>query len=172
MDLGNLFSPIPILRQVLGGAGASPQPATIQKTNGERNPAAALEKVNADLPESRVDRDLPQQLHAALEPNSAKAEAHIPDNGIKVTISKDTIQKVLTVVEPFLSDFRGILDKFLSTPFDKPMTGGEFFGKYLTKLEPLMEIVIPSIMNYLDKFPTGQTSLNPANAETAIATPA
>ena len=93
-------------------------------------------------------------------------------NGIEVKISKDTFQKVLTVVKPFLSDLKGNLDKFLSTPFDKPMTGGEFFGQYLKKLEPLMKIVIPPIMNYLDKFPTGQTSLNPANAETAIATPA
>jgi hypothetical protein len=100
------------------------------------------------------------EFHAAL------MKASIPDDGIKIGISKDTIQKVLTFLQPLLADFRGNLDRFLTKPLDQSLP------EYLKKIEPLLGTVIPHIESYITTLsPTTQKILNPANTQATAPNP-
>jgi hypothetical protein len=156
-----------LARNLLTG-GTPQQPATIQR-EAEQLPITRIADVNAILP-TPSEQDLLKkqlQLHATVESGPVKPETAIPDDGIKIGISKETIQKVLTFLQPLLADFRGNLDRFLTKPLDQSLP------EYLKKIEPLLGTVIPHIESYITTLsPTTQKILNPANTQATAATPA
>jgi hypothetical protein len=102
--------------------------------------------------------------------NVALTKASIPD-GIEVKISKDTIQKVLTFAEPFLPDFKGNLDRFLSKPFDKPTTGIELMEKFFSI--PLARKILDATGNYMGELSSKAAVLHPEQTQAAtVPTPA
>lgn len=130
-------------------------------------PAAVVVSGNQEISNQELLAMAQKRAEGNPEFHAALMKASIPDDGIKIGISKDTIQKVLTFVEPLLSDFKGNFEKFLTAPLDKS------FPEYLKKIEPLLKIVIPTIEKYINKLdPTIQKNLNPANAQATVPTPA
>ncbi len=147
---------------------APQQPSIIQKTDGQQKPATPIEQVNAILPTPSEQDLLKQQLqlHATVESGPVKPKTAIPDDGIKIGISQETIQKVLTFLQPLLADFRGNLDRFLTKPLDQSLP------EYLKKIEPLLGTVIPHIESYITTLsPTTQKILNPANTQATAPNP-
>lgn len=117
---------------------------------------------NQELPEMAQKRAAGDPvLHAAL------MKASTPDDGIEVKISKDTIQKLLTFVEPFLHDFKGNFDKFLSKPFDKPTTGIELMEKFFSI--PLARKILEATGNYMGELSSKAAVLHPETTQAAIA---
>ena len=189
MGLAGLFGPI--LKQVLGG-GASRQPEAIQREPQQQPPTTALEQVNAAVSETNPQElnqlhaapdvnnkisktEIPNEelltevkermkkdrnFFAAVTANTI--DNNLSNNGIDIKISQGAIQKVLTFVQPLLSDFKGNFDKFLTTPMDKSLP------EYLKNIEPLLKTVIPPIENYMKKF---DPTLKPENT-LATANPA
>lgn len=104
------------------------------------------------------------EFHAAL------MKASIPDDGIKIGISKETIQKVLTFIEPFLRDVKGNLDKLLSKPFDKPTTGIELMEKFFSI--PLARKILDATGNYMGELSSKAAVLHPEQTQATAATPA
>ena len=109
------------------------------------------------------------QKRAAGDPvfHAALMKASTPDDGIEVKISKDTIQKLLTFVEPFLHDFKGNFDKFLSKPFDKPTTGIELMEKFFSI--PLARKILEATGNYMGELSSKAAVLHPETTQAAIA---
>ncbi len=130
-------------------------------------PAAVVVSGNQEISNQELLAMAQKRAEGNPEFHAALMKASIHDDGIKIGISKDTIQKVLTFVEPLLFDLKGNLEKFLTTPLNKS------FPEYLKKIEPLLKIVIPHIESYITTLsPTTQKILNPANTQATAATPA
>jgi hypothetical protein len=105
------------------------------------------------------------------ELRAAMLEMAIPDDGIKIGISKKTIQELLTFVEPFLRDFKGNFDKFLSKPFDKPTTGIELMEKFFSI--PLARKILDATGNYMGELSSKAAVLHPEQTQAAtVPTPA
>jgi hypothetical protein len=178
MGLGPLFN---LAAKFLGGAGASPQPATIQKTEVEQKPATALEQVNAAVITPPEQLNLQQQLHAATEPDPAKAVVVSKDQGFSNQELLEIAQKrakedpnfhaalmkasipnhgvkieissgTIQKVLTFLQQPSLLKDKFENF-LTTPMDKSltESFGQYLKRIEPLLKIATPRIENYLTK---------------------
>lgn len=172
---------------------------TVQRTEAEaeQKPLTSIDRGNAAVTREtnqQEDPNLKQQLHATVEPAPAKAvvvsneksldmakedpklraamlEMAIPDDGIKIGISKKTIQELLTFVEPFLRDFKGNFDKFLSKPFDKPTTGAELIKKLFSI--PLAREILDATGNYLEELSSKAAVLHPEKTQAAtVPTPA
>jgi hypothetical protein len=152
---------------------APQQPSIIQKTDGQQKPATPIEQVNAILP-TPSEQDLLKeqlQLHATVESGPVKPETAIPDDGIKIGISKKTIQELLTFIEPFLRDVKGNLDKLLSKPFDKPTTGIELMEKFFSI--PLARKILDATGNYMGELSSKAAVLHPEQTQAAtVPTPA
>jgi hypothetical protein len=101
---------------------------------------------------------------------AAMLEMAIPHDGIKIGISKETIQKVLTFIEPFLRDVKGNLDKLLSKPFDKPTTGIELMEKFFSI--PLARKILDATGNYMGELSSKAAVLHPEQTQATAATPA
>ena len=178
MGLGPLFN---LAAKFLGGAGASPQPANIKMTEAEQKSTTPIEQVNAALPKNQEDLNLQQQLHAATEPDPAKAVVVSKDQGfsnqelleiaekrakedpnfhaalMKASIPNHGVKieissGTIQKVLTFLQQPSLLKDKFENF-LTTPMDKSltESFGQYLKRIEPLLKIATPRIENYLTK---------------------
>jgi hypothetical protein len=126
--VANLFGPI--LKQVLG-AGASQQPATIQRTEVEQKPITALEQVNAAVitPPGQLRADVTSMSQAVTPQVMSAQEISLPNklqetnsSAIKLEISQKTVDewkpilskavKTLMEIIPFIAaEIKTILPK-------------------------------------------------------------
>ena len=107
----------PLFKQVLGGAGASSQPANIKRTDAEQKPATALEQVNpavitppeqlratANSISQAITPEIIQNPEAPLAINQQKTSP-----GFQVTISQETMNNLQPMLLKAVNGLKAIL---------------------------------------------------------------